>query len=928
MKSFMSLIFLGICITLSGQVVEVQPVFPKVNDDVTITFNAAEGNGALFGVTPVYAHTGLITSESQAPGDWKHVQGNWGTADPKVLMTSIGNNKHTISYNIHDFYGVNDGEVVEELAFVFRNANGSIVGRAGDGADIFYPVYPDNVDFLSILLSPQQSSLALFENEVLLIKGATSQDADLYFVDNEDTIATTFGNYLEYNLTINEPGNHDVQFIAIQGADTLVESFFYTVIINVMVENPPAGREPGITVTSDTSVHFQLYAPNKSVVHLIGDATDWDPRSEYQMKRSEDATTWWIEISGLDAGSQYRFQYLVDGEIRIGDPYSALVLDRFNDGQIDEVTFPDKPDYPNGLTTGIVSVFSMDSVLKTPTLHPKPANADLIIYELLLRDFLHAHSFAALRDTLDYLQRLGVNAVQIMPVNEFEGNYGWGYNPSYHLALDKFYGPESEFRSLIDEIHSRGMVVILDVVYNHAFGQSPLAQLYWDDANNRPSPNNPWLNPVAKHDFNVGYDFNHESAQTRYFVKRAISWWLETYGVDGFRFDLSKGFTQKNTLGNIEAWGQFDQSRINILQDYADHAWSIDPEAYIILEHFADNAEEKELSSRGMMLWGNMNHAFSQASMSYTGSDFSGAWHVQRGWTEPHLVAYMESHDEERIMRRNLTSGASAGNYNIKQLNTALARIELISTFFHLIPGPKMIWEFGELGYDYSINYCVDGSINNNCRLDPKPIRWDYLYQPKRKRVYDITRAVIALREQEAFKEGNLTINFASQNEKKLSFTHSDMDIVAVGNFSVGGRTIKPGFTRTGWWYDYLGTDSLLVTKLDTQFLFKAGEYYVFTTKKVDVGFDIETSIKENHIISRPLVIHPTIHEGSFTISIPDEMREIKNLAISDLKGIHFPVTWHREGNEIIAQIEAPTGMYIVQVVTPGVHYTGKMVVQ
>ena len=78
MKSFMSLIFLGICITLSGQVVEVQPVFPKVNDDVTITFNAAEGNGALFGVTPVYAHTGLITSESQAPGDWKHVQGNWG----------------------------------------------------------------------------------------------------------------------------------------------------------------------------------------------------------------------------------------------------------------------------------------------------------------------------------------------------------------------------------------------------------------------------------------------------------------------------------------------------------------------------------------------------------------------------------------------------------------------------------------------------------------------------------------------------------------------------------------------------------------------------------------------------------------------------------------------------------------------------------
>ena len=219
-NSLMSLIFCSVCITLSGQVVEVQPVFPKVHDDVTITFNAAEGNGALLGVSPVYAHTGVITSESTAPGDWKHVQGTWGTADASVLMTAIGNNKHTISYNIHDFYGIEDGEVVEELAFVFRNANGSIVGRAGDGADIFYPVYPDNVDFLSILLSPQQSSLALFENEVLPIKGATSQDADLYIVDNEDTIATTFGKYLEHNLTVTEPGNHDVRFIAVRGGDT------------------------------------------------------------------------------------------------------------------------------------------------------------------------------------------------------------------------------------------------------------------------------------------------------------------------------------------------------------------------------------------------------------------------------------------------------------------------------------------------------------------------------------------------------------------------------------------------------------------------------------------------------------------------------------------------------------------------------------
>lgn len=312
-----------------------------------------------------------------------------------------------------------------------------------------------------------------------------------------------------------------------------------------MTADPPAGREDGVTMVNDSTAYFQLYAPNKAFVHIIGDFASWNPRAEYQMKRSTNGATWWIEITGLEAGAQYRFQYVVEGKLKIGDPYSSLVLDPFNDGQIPANIYPNRPPYPAGLTSGIVSIFTLAPVETTPTLHPKPAKKDLIIYELLLRDFLQKHSFSTLKDTLDYLQRLGVNAIEIMPVNEFEGNYGWGYNPIYHLALDKIYGPESTFRELIEEVHARGMVIILDVVYNHAFGPSPFAQLYWDAANNRPAPDNPWLNPVAKHDFNVGYDFNHESPATKYFVKRALSWWLKTFGVDGFRFDLSKGFTQK-----------------------------------------------------------------------------------------------------------------------------------------------------------------------------------------------------------------------------------------------------------------------------------------------------------------------------------------------------------------------------------------------
>jgi hypothetical protein len=914
---------------LQAQVVEVNPVFPKLNDDVTVTFNATQGNGALMGVSPVYAHTGVITSESTNPSDWKHVQGNWGTPDPNVLMTGIGNNKHTLSYNIKNYYGINDGETVESLAFVFRNASGSIVGRASDGADIFYPVYPNDVEFLSVLLSPQESSLALFEGEVITVKGATSQDADLFIMDNDDVLATGFGVSIQHNLTVTEAGNHTVRFIAVRGTDTLEQSFFYTTIVNIVTEDPPAGREDGLTLPSTTSAYFQLYAPNKSVVHLVGDMTNWDLLSEYQMKRSEDGTTWWIEVPGLTTDQLYRYQYVVDGSLRIGDPYSTLILDPWNDGVITSETYPNMPAYPAALTTGNVSVFTMQPIVPTvEPLSPKIPKSDLIVYELLLRDFLDAHSFKSLRDTLDYLQRLGVNAIQLMPINEFEGNYGWGYNPSYHMALDKFYGPADEFRALVEEAHSRGMVVILDVVYNHAFGQSPFAQLYWDVAQNRPSADNPWLNPVAKHDFNVGYDFNHESAATKYFVKRVTRYWLETFGIDGFRFDLSKGFTQNNTLGNISAWGAYDQSRINIWQDYADHVWSIDPEAYIILEHFANNDEEAELSSRGMMLWGNSNHAYSQAAQGYGGSDLSNSWYVTRGWDEPHLISYMESHDEERVMYRNITNGNSAPNYNIRDQFTALGRMGLVAPFFFLVPGPKMIWEFGELGYDYSINYCTNGTVNNNCRLDPKPIRWDYLEVRERRRIYDVNRAVIRLRQLDAWKQGDFTMSLASQFEKKIHVEHADTDIIAVGNFHVGDRNIIPAFTKPGTWYDYLDGGTLQIANVDTSITYKPGEYHIYTSSFVDPGFEIISGVRDIPISSVPLVLRPSLNEGDFAFDLPVSNRDFE-LAVYSISGSRMDAKTILQDNTVqVRMIDAPPGMYWVECIVEQTRYIGKMIVR
>ena len=108
---------------------------------------------------------------------------------------------------------------------------------------------------------------------------------------------------------------------------------------------------------------------------------------------------------------------------------------------------------------------------------PKPR--ELNIYETLVRDFSSEHRFKSIIDSLDYLQRLGINALQLMPINEFQGNNSWGYNPSFLFAVDKYYGSKNELKSLIDSCHARNIAVIMDLVITIHM-EIPLFRLYND----------------------------------------------------------------------------------------------------------------------------------------------------------------------------------------------------------------------------------------------------------------------------------------------------------------------------------------------------------------------------------------------------------------------------------------------------------------
>lgn len=883
---------------VKGQVT-IDPVFATENDSVVITFDATQGNAALLNQTQVYAHTGVITSKSSSPTDWKYVQGNWGTAEAKVKMTNIGNNKHQISYRIRDFYAVPSGETVSRLAFVFRDAAGTNVGRATDGSDIFVDLY--TAGLAAKFTSPNQTPSITKQGNNVIVSILASEAANIKLFSNgtlvfEEPSSAT----LNYTYITPAVGKYELTTEVTKGALKVYDTTYFVVQGNPVVQNPPAGLQLGVNYINSTTVILQSLAPGKNFMYAFGDFSNWQVDPKYLMKKATNDSIWWIQIDGLTAGKEYGYQFLVNDELaRYADPYSQKVLDPWNDPYIPEAIYPaTERQYPQGKTTGVVSVFQTDAPQYNwdNTINFTPPTAEkLVVYELLVRDFVGDHAFKSVMDSLGYLQKLGINCIHLLPVMEFEGNISWGYNPAFFMSLDKYYGTRNAFKKLVEEAHRKGIAIVLDIAMNHSFGQNPQVQMYFD-ANagqyGKPAYDNPWFNRDAKHDFNVGYDYNHEAYVTRLWAERVYKYWVQEYRIDGYRMDLSKGYTQKNTLGNIGAWGAYDQNRINILQNIGNAVWSVKPNAIMILEHFADNSEEVELSNRGFLLWGNINHNFNELTLGYA-SDVSSASYKSRGYSKAGLLSYMESHDEERMMYKNLQFGNSSNSaHNVKSLNVALARMEAAAIYFFSIPGPKMMWQFGEMGYDFALNRCEDGTIKNDCRTSPKPVRWDYYNNTNRRKLLNIWAAILKLRTtEEAFSTNNFQLDAGSGSKaKKIRLNHSSMDVIVMANFDVADQTINPDFQYTGVWYEYFSNTSTTITNTQSGILLKPGEYRIYTSKKLPEYKETFTlgnniSVQEIAAENQKIEIYPNPATDKISVQISSVQAQTATLALYDMGG-------------------------------------------
>jgi 1,4-alpha-glucan branching enzyme len=871
MKKILFILLFSVTITTTwAQLLTWSPAFPQENDaatDVVITVDATKGNQGLLNYMPttdVYVHIGVITNFSTSPTNWRYVR-NFGVPDNQVFTTAISQLnaifissnkwKYTIVGGLRSFFGITDAtEHIQRIAILFRSGNGSKVQRNADGSDMYIPVYDNSI--LAVRFTdppfqpyytpiPEPLSKTVGDNISLTAIANKSSTMKLYLNGTVIQAATNVTS-ISANPSLAIAGNTVIVAEANDGTTTKTDTLRFFVTGGITIAPLPAGVRDGINYDADnTAATLVLYAPLKNRVSIIGEFTgsNWAEQSQYQMNKTPDGNYWWLRITGLTAGTEYAFQYLVDGTLKIADPYAEKILDPYNnnDQNIPASAYPNLKSYPAGLTTGIVSILQTASPQYTWQVNnfTKPDKRKLVIYELLVRDFLAAHDWNTLRDTLNYLKNLGVNAIELMPFNEFEGNNSWGYNPDFYFAPDKYYGPKNTLKLFIDSCHKKGIAVVMDIVMNHTYGLSPLAQLYWDAANNRPAANNPWYNPVAPHAFGFGNDFNHSSSATKYFFNRVLQHWMTEYKIDGYRFDFSKGLTQKSS-SNDQQFSAYDTSRIAIINSYANVIKSVEPNAYVILEHFCVNQEEKELSDSGMLVWGNLNDSYAQASMGYTDRwDFSNGIYTVRNWTQPNLVTYMESHDEERLMYKNLQFGNSSGSYSTKDLNTALKRIEMCGAFLFTIPGPKMLWEFGEMGYDFSINRCEDGTIDNNCRLSPKPIHWDYLQYIQRKRLHDVFAELIKLRFHSLYKDVFITNQVSrslSTGFKWLQITTDSSKICVVGNFDVVSQTGSVSFQNAGTWYDYIDGSTISATGTAQSITLQPGEYHVYLNRNVASG--------------------------------------------------------------------------------------------
>ena len=867
MKKIYNLLFLlPFCLFSQQQTVtsSIAPTVFEENQQITVTINGSSVNESAWGITNnalyMWAWSFDVNNANiiDCPSN-----GAWNVSSETNRMTySFANDTYTFSFTPNTFYNRTG---IGRIGFLIKAKDGT-----GDkkSQDITAPVGA----FQVTLQSPSSNPLIINSGANVSIVASNTGGNAVYSLSANgspitcNTNATSFFTCGDTNVTVNKT----YTLTATLGATTVTKTFSVIVNPGLISDDQPIDTEEGINYdpADPTTATVVLDAPGKDFVYVAGSFNNWNPSNAFAMRKDPTTGKFWLTLTGLTSAQRYTYQYWVVDQtptanspklVKTADPFSTLVLSPFDDPSIPAGNYPGLPTFPAGQEREVTVL----QTAQTPynwqvTNFVKPAKENLVIYEALVRDFDSNRSFQNLIDKISYFKNLKINAIELMPVMEFEGNESWGYNTSYHLALDKAYGTANKFKEFVDLCHQNGIAVILDVALNHAFGRCPLVRMWmkdpdgdgWGDA----AADNPYFNEFATHSYSVGNDFNHAQQRTKYFTKRVEKQWINEFKIDGFRWDLTKGFTQACSGGNDGCTNAYQADRVAILKDYVDYSWALDPTHYAIFEHLGIDSEEQqwanyrlnESPSKGVMMWGKLTDQYNQLTMGYnSNNDISRMDNAQRGFTSRRIIGYAESHDEERLMYKNLTNGNSSNpSHNVTNLNTSLSRMSALGAVSLLIPGPKMIWHFGELGWEKSIYTCNDNSVNTesdaisgDCKLDKKPQpQWvgNWLGVSQRAKIYNDWAKMIEMKKTNIVFNSEVAINSGSTLQPKIYLFNNTLpltqlkNVVILSNFDVNSNNVVPNFPYTGIWVNLMDNTTISVTNTTTPINIEAGGFRIY----------------------------------------------------------------------------------------------------
>ena len=913
MRKFTLLFSLVFTTMVFAQVTTIPSIIQKGYDgEVTIIFNPNEGNKGMVGASKCFAHTGLITSASSNDGDWKNVIDGWRGSSTKGQLTKDGDKWKLVIPNMYEFYGVNKSTEIKKLAFVFHDGpGGSKEGKTAENTDIFVELAEAG---LAVSISTAMPEISKKGDEVTLQCFAT-EAASLSLMLNGKEVLVQEGTELTYTHTFDAEGDYIFSFTATKGDEVKNITVQTCVVSDPVKAARPVGIDMGIYYddADPTKVTLATYAASKTApaqhVFVVGDFNDWAISNKYQMK--QDGNYFWLEIGGLTPQQEYAMQYVVvreDGVIKkISDLYSEKVLHKDDQWEPSKVN-PDLMPYPakgDGYVTVIQTAKPKFQWSEATLNFKRPDKNNLVIYEAWIYDHTVERTIEGMTNRMYYYEDMGINAIELMPVQEFDGNLNWGYSPNHYFAFDKAYGTPEQLKIFIDECHKRGIAVILDMVFNHATGLNPMNKLYpYGDE----LKHNPWFNVNAPHGDNVYEDWNHDFEPAHNMFIRVLQYWLTEYKVDGFRLDLSHGLcgTQAGT------------SVRNIKDYYEKGVKAIAPDAYMILEHWGNNCDNdrKELIKEGMLCWDNTTQAYYQTAMGWLkdGDSFSNA-------NRDGYVSYCESHDEERAFFK----AKEWGDGDLKTDDQErIGRVPVNMAFLTLLNGPQMFYHFAEFGFDYSkwqnangqwgkddsgaAPYGKTGVSNDNYKMQAKARIETWLGEGAwRTAAFHKVGQAIQLRTRlmpQVF-EGNPTkVDIGSG--KAVRTIQWGSDVFVAGNFSA--TTEKTVTIPEGKWYNYYEQKEqteTTVTLAPGALMILTGTPQTLPEMQPFYAFSRNTDVENVYIPELPNQILPPYNVTIYTISgqAVSVQRNVEQVNLNGLNHGLYLIQLEKNGQRVTKKV-------------------------